>query len=450
MVHFRLRQSIIDKFKTGEYGKPHHPSVLAGIKGNIAPPPPKWYDVISKPEPIKLRTTEELKRIGIIQEKKEKNLSLMSNPRVVRGSNTLRTTEKLKVKDKPTVEIGGKHKKRYSADGQTNIVKTSKRAPQHITTPRPEEGRENMTVQTDDHVERLKADYELFYEDVGIQTIPLHSFPPAKSYVPPVVENCKETQVEDQTMFVDIAKEHKEPLKNLCHEIVDRCLYELMDKYERQVIEKSGGIMQPTIEALVKKIQDIQIRENFVHTELKRFDKEQESFYENRPFISRIGEGMYTRSLMNDVTIGAINELRQRGHLDDPLKVAVRDELVPWLNRSVQRYFKIILDSRDILDEILRRVGETRSVEHCFTDHLVVDGEVIYANQYELLKRDKHLASFCEQIISKVEERDEFIQSVYTEVAQRKANNQAAKPLSKRSSETGAFSTHHIVEEGNE
>lgn len=246
-----------------------------------------------------------------------------------------------------------------------NKISDTKKPTNHVTrhqrhvigTPPPFAGRRHETIQTEKYLEEL-FDHPPEYE-AGVQTDLFVEPPPSPVYVPQKTGIDAETQILEGELF-DFYTEVQPIIEALVGRTIEQAVIEVMHEEELADLKEQQQRLLAIREREEAEIHRLELQECRLDAEKKRRKMQDE-------MTKSIDKEMQERVTAAKLLQGHINVLlpsilEQMEPLKDEEDRQVQEEaLTPWLVEQVAEEIGQMIDSRDLLEEIVKQVLQHRA-----------------------------------------------------------------------------------------
>lgn len=238
-------------------------------------------------------------------------------------------------------------RKRYSSRSKRNI----------IGTPPPVKGRKHETIQTEKYLEELLA--KPLENDVDCQTdmylyeIPMPNYEPNKTGVD------ASTCIDDDEL-IEFDHEVQPLIETLIGMTIQQAVQEVMHEEELAELRKEQQRYLDLRDAELEKFRALEanelelIAEHDRRTRLEQIAKQLDSEMNEKITAARLLEN-YVDALLPDILKNIQDQLQEKNLVD------INDKVRPWLAKEVTKEIGDIIDSREILEEIVREIVDERA-----------------------------------------------------------------------------------------
>ncbi|XP_053978354.1 radial spoke head protein 3 homolog [Hylaeus volcanicus] len=283
--------------------------------------------------------------------------NIMFDRRVVRGS-TYATAPTLIDGEQSIAARQAEARRRHLARKRAQAQAT-KALVTRIGSPPPVPGRKHEPVQTEVFLEELfeKPD-EL---EVATQTDYFLDRPPTPKYCPDKVGEDASTQIEPGDLF-DFDFEVQPILEKLVGKTVEQALIEVLEEEEIAALKEQQRKFMELRAAEKAEAQRLAEQERRIREEKdQRLRQHERAVKAQRETEERVAAATLLTGYIAELLPAVLEGLKMSGFLLDEIKADVEEGFVPWLMKEVKKEMGNIIESRELLMEIIREILENRA-----------------------------------------------------------------------------------------
>lgn len=274
------------------------------------------------------------------------NLTMMSDPRVIRGNTYGAKVLTTSMKREQEHQVGKVTQRLNSEAHSRKSRDTSGRA-----TPPPVEGRSHMPIQTETFLEELTD--KPIEADADTQTQPFMDRPISPLFVPTKTGVDTDTQIEQGDLF-DFDLEVTPILEVLVGKTIHVSMLELMQEEELEAIRRD----QEEFEA-IRNIELAEVQRMEAESRRKREEKERRVAQERKRVLDRslleekIAARAFSSQYLSSLHVNVINDLFEDGFFFDPVRKEAEDIFMVELMKSLKESVNSYCGAEALLEEIL-------------------------------------------------------------------------------------------------
>lgn len=221
------------------------------------------------------------------------------------------------------------------------------------STPPPVEGRQHMTVQTDNYLEDLID--KPFEADAACQTDLVNDRPVPALFQPQSSGFDKYTWVDPGDLFdYDVAVQPI--LEVLVGKSLDQALLEVLEEEElKQLSEQQQGWEQlrNAAQAEAQRLEAAELR-RFEEKEL-RLQQAVERQQQEQSVAAKAAARTISKQYLAGLEASVLDRLEKAGHFYDPVLKEVETVFMPWLQTAVAEQLQNVAGSRKLVDALIEK-----------------------------------------------------------------------------------------------
>lgn len=226
-----------------------------------------------------------------------------------------------------------------------------------IGTPPPFAGRRHETIQTEKYLEELFDHPQEF--DAGVQTDLFLQRPPSPVFVPQKTGIDAETQILDGELF-DFYMEVQPIVEALVGRTIEQAVIEVMHEEELADLKEQQQRLLSIREREEAEIQRLELQECRLEAEKKRRRVQDEITKSiDKEMQERVTAAKLLQGHINDLLPGILEQMEPLRDEED--RKLQEETLKPWLVEQVAEEIGQMIDSRDLLEEIVKQVLQHRA-----------------------------------------------------------------------------------------
>ncbi|KAG4077051.1 hypothetical protein HA402_016038 [Bradysia odoriphaga] len=284
--------------------------------------------------------------------------NIMHDRRIFRGSNFGQANNQ--------TEVDGVNKEQEARRRQI-LRKQHQRSQRGIIgTPPPVKGRRHETIQTDKYLEELLT--RPIESDAQCQTDLFLHRPPTPPHIVSSIKSVNvETQVLDGELF-DFDAEVEPLLEMMVGRTVEQSLLEVLNEEEYSDLRKQQQEFLSIREAEIAELKRLQNKE-FTSKDDKRCQLHQD--FSGRDGFMEMQDKVTAAQLLQDHVasrlpgiLQAIDPFEEERKEDQKKKEEIERTLGPWLSKEVAEEVGRMIDSHELLEELVREILEDRAAKY--------------------------------------------------------------------------------------
>ncbi|XP_012274838.1 radial spoke head protein 3 homolog B [Orussus abietinus] len=279
--------------------------------------------------------------------------NIMHDRRVVRGS-TFASAPILIDPDRSYADAKRKHMARKRAQSQA-----ARSSAMRLGSPPPVPGRKHEPIQTEMFLEELfEKPIEL---DVSTQTDYFLDRPATPRYCPAKVGQDASTQICPGDLF-DYDVEVQPILEVMVGKTIEQALVEVLEEEELSALKEqqrrflelraAEKAEQQRLEEQERRLRDEKNRRLRQHEEAAKTQQETED---------RVAAAVLLTGYIAELLPSVLEGLKMSGFLLDEIKADVEEGFMPWLMKEVKKEMGTMVESREILMDIVQEILENRA-----------------------------------------------------------------------------------------
>ncbi|XP_029039633.2 radial spoke head protein 3 homolog B [Osmia bicornis bicornis] len=283
--------------------------------------------------------------------------NIMFDRRVVRGS-TCATAPILVDGDQSLAARQAEARRRNLARKRAQ-AQASKALVLRKGSPPPVSGRKHEPVQTDLFLEELSEKPE--ESEVGTQTDYFLDRPPTPEYCPPKVGEDVCTQIEPGDLF-DFDFEVQPILEVLVGKTMEQALIEVLEEEEIAALREQQRKFRELRAAEKAEARRLEEQERRIREEKdQRLRQHEKAMVSQKETEERIAAATLLTGYIAELLPAVLEGLKMSGFILDEIKADVEEGFVPWLMKEVKKEMGNMIESRELLMEIVREILESRA-----------------------------------------------------------------------------------------
>uniref|UniRef100_A0A0C9RC71 RSPH3_0 protein n=1 Tax=Fopius arisanus TaxID=64838 RepID=A0A0C9RC71_9HYME len=228
-----------------------------------------------------------------------------------------------------------------------------------IKSPPPVPGRKHEPVQTEMYLEELfeKPDES----EIGTQTDYFLERPVTPPYVPGKIGLDAETQISPGDLF-DYDSEVQPILEVLVGKTIEQALIEVLEEEEQTALREQQRRFLELRAAEKAEQYRLEEEERRLREEKdRRVRQHEKAVKEQQETEERVAAAVLLTGYIAELLPAVLEELKMSGYLLDEIREDIDEGFVPWLMTEVKREVGTVMESREILMEIIKEILENRA-----------------------------------------------------------------------------------------
>lgn len=282
--------------------------------------------------------------------------NIMFDRRVARGSNFASATGDL---DGESQAMRNAETRRREMARRKARSQATKALLMRIGSPPPVLGRKHEPVQTDLYLEEL---YEKPDElEVATQTDHYVDRPATPIFYPEKIGQDASTQIEAGDLF-DYDNEVQPILEVLVGKTIEQALMEVLEEEEIAALKEQQRRFMELRAAEKAETQRLEEQDKRIREEKTRRVKEQEDAIRvQQETEDRVAASVLLTGYIAELLPAVLEGLKMSGVLLDEIKADAEDGFMPWLMTEVKKEVGSMIDSRELLIDIIKEILENRA-----------------------------------------------------------------------------------------
>ncbi|KZC14729.1 PREDICTED: radial spoke head protein 3 homolog B [Dufourea novaeangliae] len=228
-----------------------------------------------------------------------------------------------------------------------------------IGSPPPVPGRKHEPVQTEVYLEELFDKPDEF--DVSTQTDYFLDRPSTPPYCAPKVGQDVGTQIEPGDLF-DFDYEVQPILETLVGKTVEQALIEVLEEEEIAALKEQQRKFLELRAAEQAEARRLEEQERRIREEKdERLKQHEEAMKAQWETEERIAAATLLTGYIAELLPAVLEGLKMSGFLLDEIKADMEEGFVPWLMKEVKKEMGNMIESRELLMEIIKEILENRA-----------------------------------------------------------------------------------------
>ena len=361
--------SVDNKQNYNQLLEPDFPETTVKWNQSNCAPCKGMYTWISSPKAM--YNNRKLIRMPTSEISKPQNI--MYDKRVVRGTNFGQKTDACCQQETEAKRQKLQHK-RITVRNRRGI----------IGTPPPIKGRKHENLQTDKYLEELFSRPPEY--DVQCQTDLFLQRPPSPPYIPAKIGVDAITEILDGELF-DFDTEVQPILETLVGRAVEQGFIEVMHEEELAEMRKQQQEFLTNRERELAELRRLEAEEFRLETEkVRRLNQEQISQELSREMDERVTAATLLQGHIADLLPGVLNTIEP--YVEAANRVELEQNIGPWLAWEVAQEICQMINSRTLLEQIIREIFEERAKKYQIMEEVPVQHEEGEEEEEEELVED--------------------------------------------------------------
>ncbi|XP_043259798.1 radial spoke head protein 3 homolog B [Colletes gigas] len=228
-----------------------------------------------------------------------------------------------------------------------------------LGSPPPVPGRKHEPVQTEVYLEELFEKPDEF--NVATQTDYFLDRPPTPQYCPSKVGEDASTQIEPGDLF-DFDFEVQPILEQLVGKTMEQALIEVLEEEEIAALKEQQRKFLELRAAEKAEAQRLAEQERRLREEKdQRLKQHERAMKAEKETEERVAAATILTGYIAELLPAVLEGLKMSGFLLDEIKADVEEGFVPWLMKEVKKEMGNMIESRELLMEIIREILENRA-----------------------------------------------------------------------------------------
>ncbi|XP_031825948.2 radial spoke head protein 3 isoform X1 [Nomia melanderi] len=225
--------------------------------------------------------------------------------------------------------------------------------------PPPVPGRKHEPVQTEVFLEELFDKPDEF--DAATQTEYFLDRPPTPQYCPPKVGQDASTQIEPGDLF-DFDFEVQPILEKLVGKTMEEALIEVLEEEEIAALKEQQRKFMELRAAEKAEEKRLEEQERRIREEKdQRLKQHETAMRYERENEERVAAATLLTGYIAELLPAVLEGLKMSGFLLDEIKADMEEGFVPWLMSEVKKEMGNMIESRELLMEIIKEILENRA-----------------------------------------------------------------------------------------
>ncbi|XP_033209519.1 radial spoke head protein 3 homolog B isoform X2 [Belonocnema kinseyi] len=327
--------------------------------------------------------------------------NIMYDRRVARGSNFSSAPVAM---DCESQAMRHAETRRREMAGRKVRSQASRALLRRIGSPPPVPGRKHEPVQTDLYLEEL---YEKPDEsEVATQTDYFLDRPSTPIYCPGKIGQDVCTQIEAGDLF-DYDVEVQPILEILVGKTIEQALIEVLEEEEIAALREQQRRFLELRAAEKAEQQRLEEQERRLREEkCRRVKQHQEATKTQQETEDRVAAAVLLTGYIAELLPAVLEGLKMSGFLLDEIKADVEEGFMPWLMKEVKKEVGSMIDSRELLMEIIKEILENRAETYKRL------GEEYDASRDRTRQNDEEGGEFEEEPINSIHYQESMTENV--------------------------------------
>ncbi|XP_050593057.1 radial spoke head protein 3 homolog [Bombus affinis] len=283
--------------------------------------------------------------------------NIMFDRRVVRGSTF--ATPPILIDGEQSIAARQAEARRRNLARKRAQAQATKALVARAGSPPPVPGRKHEPVQTEVYLEELfdKPDET----DVATQTDYFLDRPPTPKYCPDKVGQDASTQIEPGELF-DFDFEVQPILETLVGKTIEQALIEVLEEEEIAALREQQRKFLELRAAERAEARRLEEQERRLREEKdQRLRQHEDAMIARKETEERIAAATLLTGYIAELLPAVLEGLKMSGFLLDEIKADVEEGFMPWLMKEVKKEMGYMIESRELLMEIVREILENRA-----------------------------------------------------------------------------------------
>ncbi|CAK9832138.1 Radial spoke head protein 3 homolog [Anthophora retusa] len=283
--------------------------------------------------------------------------NIMFDRRVVRGSTF--TAPPVLIDGEQSIAARQAEARRRNLARKRAQAQATKALVARAGSPPPVPGRKHEPVQTEVYLEELfeKPDEA----EVATQTDYFLDRPPTPRYCPDKVGEDRSTQIEPGDLF-DFDFEVQPMLEVLVGKTMEQALIEVLEEEEIAALKEQQRKFLELRAAERAEERRLEEQERRIREEKdQRLRQHEKAVTVQKEAEERVAAATLLTGYIAELLPAVLEGLKMSGFLLDEIKADVEEGFMPWLMKEVKKEMGNMIESRELLMEIIREILESRA-----------------------------------------------------------------------------------------
>ncbi|XP_032691645.1 radial spoke head protein 3 homolog isoform X5 [Odontomachus brunneus] len=238
-------------------------------------------------------------------------------------------------------------------------AQTTKALVMRIGSPPPVPGRKHEPVQTEVFLEELAEKPD--ESEVATQTDYFAEKPVTPRYCPPKTGQDACTQIEPGELF-DYDIEVQPILEVLVGKTIEQALIEVLEEEEIAALKEQQRRFLELRDAEKAEEQRLSEQDRRLREEKdQRLKQQDEAMKVQQETEERVAAAVLLTGYIAELLPAVLESLKMSGYLLDEIKADVAEGFMPWLMKEVKKEMGNMIESRELLMEVIREILENRA-----------------------------------------------------------------------------------------
>ncbi|XP_017790137.1 PREDICTED: LOW QUALITY PROTEIN: radial spoke head protein 3 homolog B [Habropoda laboriosa] len=283
--------------------------------------------------------------------------NIMFDRRVVRGSTF--TSPPVLIDGEQSIAARQAEARRRNLARKRAQAQATKALVARAGSPPPVPGRKHEPVQTEVYLEELSEKPD--ETEVATQTDYFLDRPPTPKYCPDKVGEDRGTQIEPGDLF-DFDLEVQPMLEVLVGKTMEQALIEILEEEEIAALKEQQRKFLELRAAERAEERRLEEQERRIREEKdQRLRQHEKAVTSERDAEERVAAATLLTGYIAELLPAVLEGLKMSGFLLDEIKADVEESFVPWLMKEVKKEMGNMIESRELLTEIIREILESRA-----------------------------------------------------------------------------------------
>ncbi|CAK9817385.1 Radial spoke head protein 3 homolog [Anthophora plagiata] len=283
--------------------------------------------------------------------------NIMFDRRVIRGSTF--TAPPVLIDGEQSIAARQAEARRRNLARKRAQAQATKALVARAGSPPPVPGRKHEPVQTEVYLEELfeKPDEA----EVATQTDYFLDRPPTPRYCPDKVGEDRSTQIEPGDLF-DFDFEVQPMLEVLVGKTMEQALIEVLEEEEIAALKEQQRKFLELRAAERAEERRLEEQERRIREEKdQRLRQHEKAVTVQKEAEERVAAATLLTGYIAELLPAVLEGLKMSGFLLDEIKADVEEGFMPWLMKEVKKEMGNMIESRELLMEIIREILESRA-----------------------------------------------------------------------------------------
>ncbi|XP_034950529.1 radial spoke head protein 3 homolog [Chelonus insularis] len=281
--------------------------------------------------------------------------NIMFDRRVVRGSTLVTATNMAEYEQSHTARHIEMRRKQLAK----KKLQSTRSMMMRMSSPPPVPGRKHEPVQTELYLEELLEKPQ--ESEVGTQTDYFLDRPSTPTFCPSKTGVDAGTQIAPGDLF-DFDVEVQPILEVLVGKTIEQAFIEVLEEEELAALREQQRRFRELRAAEKAEQLRLEEKERRLQKEKEQRDKQRrEELLIHQETEDRVAAAVLLTGYVAEILPSVLEDLKLSGFLLDEIKSDVEEGFIPWLVQEVKKEVNTVVDSRQLLEEIIKEILEKRA-----------------------------------------------------------------------------------------